>query len=81
MMRDESIAAHLDRLFEGRERLAEPHAVKMGFLLLLTTYQGYLKDERRYYDRLWGGIDIFCLSFDLPRGAVYEALESVIAES
>lgn len=79
-MPNEVVARRLGALFVGNPKLAADMNIALAYSLLVTTYQGYLKDERRYYDRLWGGIDIFCIALGVSRSAVFESLECCNAD-
>lgn len=68
------------RLFFPKRELYDDENIALAFSLMLVTYQGYLKGEGRYYDRLWGMLDIFSISFGIPRAEVYAALENANAE-
>lgn len=79
-MANEVVVRQLRRLFFPKKDLYEDENIALAFSLMVVTYQGYLKDEGRYYDRMWGMLDIFSVSFGIPRAEVYEALETFNAE-
>lgn len=79
-MVNEVIARQLRRLFFPKKDLYEDECIALAFSLMALTYRGFLEHEDRYYDRFWGMVDIFSISFDIPRTEVFEALETISTE-
>ena len=79
-MANEVIVRQLRRLFFPKKDLYEDESIALAFSLMALTYRGFLENEDRYYDRLWGMVDIFSISFDIPRAEVFEALETISTE-
>lgn len=70
----------LEYFFEEAKGRPTGKSRRLAFSVLFTTYQGYSRDEGRYYDRFWGMMDCFSIAFNVPRATVYDALECAAAE-